>query len=54
MLNKSMPYSSDPFTENYGAYNIYEALYKKNGERYAQIQKGLGESWKQMVARISP
>ena len=33
MLNKSMPYSSDPFTENYGANNIFEALFEKNGDQ---------------------
>ena len=48
MLNKSMPYSSDPFTQNYGAYNVYEALYKKNGERYAKYRKDwekAGNKW---------
>ena len=48
MLDNSKPYSSDPFTDNYGAKNIFSALYEKNGERYSNYRREwekAGSSW---------
>ena len=48
MLDNFKPYSSDPFTDNYGAINIFNALHQKNGQRYLKYRSDwekAGQDW---------